>query len=432
MLDPISPSMCAAKWLNATIWLNSGTTASCHHPPPHPIDLKEIRRNPSAIHNTAVKKQARGEMQRGIRPKECEYCWKIEDLGPENISDRVFKTVIYDDEDVRSLARLEPAANVPLQTLEVAFDRTCQFACMYCSPSFSTTWAQDIQRNGAYEKLPTDKRRHYLTTHEWASSKPDNPYTEAFWKWWPELRKTLKQFRITGGEPLMSANFWRLLEDYPTDPRESPRLAVNTNLGAPDAVIDRLIERARRIPHLEIYSSGEAFGAAAEYIRDGLEWSQWARNMERLMESGVVKRMHVMMTINGLCLFSMTEFLDRLLEWKGRFTFENPTLSVNILRFPTFQSPLVLPPELRARCRDELRDWFEKNKDSRLLINFEKDSLRRLIEYLSVAETATEDAEPRDALEKDLKNFLLQYDRRRGKNFRSALRADAVDWIASI
>src|SRR5688572_708084 len=83
-LNAISPSMCAAKWYDATIWLYSGKTASCHHPPAHKIDLREIKSNPSAIHNTSHKKDMRKLMQNGKRPKECEYCWKIEDLSENN------------------------------------------------------------------------------------------------------------------------------------------------------------------------------------------------------------------------------------------------------------------------------------------------------------------------------------------------------------
>jgi len=33
-LDTKSGSFCAAKWYNATIWLGSGMTTSCHHPLP--------------------------------------------------------------------------------------------------------------------------------------------------------------------------------------------------------------------------------------------------------------------------------------------------------------------------------------------------------------------------------------------------------------
>ena len=47
-----SNSVCGAKWINATTWLGSGTTASCHHPPAHKIPLEELKDNPSALHNT--------------------------------------------------------------------------------------------------------------------------------------------------------------------------------------------------------------------------------------------------------------------------------------------------------------------------------------------------------------------------------------------
>ena len=144
VIDPISDSFCAAKWLNATIWLGHGGTASCHHPPAHNIDKEEIKTNPSAIHNTRHKKKMRQMMLDGTRPKECEYCLKIEDMekdsdGNRPVSDRTFKTVIYSDEDIERIATADTSDDVNLKTLEIAFDRTCQFACSYCNPAFSTT-----------------------------------------------------------------------------------------------------------------------------------------------------------------------------------------------------------------------------------------------------------------------------------------------------
>ena len=50
VLDQLSPSFCGAKWYNATIWLGSGMTTSCHHPPAHRIDDEAIKIDPSAIH----------------------------------------------------------------------------------------------------------------------------------------------------------------------------------------------------------------------------------------------------------------------------------------------------------------------------------------------------------------------------------------------
>ncbi len=56
VIDIVSDSYCAAKWLNATIWLGNGQTASCHHPLGHQIDANELKDNPTAIHNTPHKK----------------------------------------------------------------------------------------------------------------------------------------------------------------------------------------------------------------------------------------------------------------------------------------------------------------------------------------------------------------------------------------
>ena len=128
-LDTKSASFCAAKWYNATIWLGSGMTTSCHHPLPHKIDLEEIKKNPSALHNTKEKKEQRRQMQCGERPAGCEYCWKIEDIGRDSISDRVYKSKIYTDNDLDLAYKSDYKKDFNLRTLEIAFDRTCKFAC---------------------------------------------------------------------------------------------------------------------------------------------------------------------------------------------------------------------------------------------------------------------------------------------------------------
>ena len=73
--------MCMAKWTQSHIYLGQGLTHSCHHPSPHKIPLEEIENNPAALHNTLYKKSVRKEMLEGKRPKDCEYCWRIEDTG---------------------------------------------------------------------------------------------------------------------------------------------------------------------------------------------------------------------------------------------------------------------------------------------------------------------------------------------------------------
>ena len=90
-LNEVGCGFCLAKWTQVTIHLQNGETHSCHHPVPHKIPLLELRRNPSALHNTKHKKRQRRAMLNGERPAECDYCWRVEDSGPE-FSDRTYKS----------------------------------------------------------------------------------------------------------------------------------------------------------------------------------------------------------------------------------------------------------------------------------------------------------------------------------------------------
>ena len=62
-----------------------------------------------------------------------------------------------------------------------------------------------------------------------------------------------------------------------------------------------------------------------------------------------VNQVICMMTINSLCLFSITEFMDDMLELKAKYGWNKPLIDLNILRWPAFMSPLNLPNELKEK-----------------------------------------------------------------------------------
>jgi hypothetical protein len=458
VIDSKSESFCAAKWLNATIWLGNGQTTSCHHPLGHAIDASELDKNPTAIHNTQHKKLMRKMMQEGTRPQECEYCWKIEDIGRHNISDRVYKTVIFHDEDVNAAAESDWQSNTMLKTLEISFDRTCNFACSYCNPSFSTTWVKDIKKFGPYRNINGDARSHFINAADHAKPIPDgeNPYINAFWKWWEApngLADNLEEIRITGGEPLMAPGVWKLFDWFKANPRRADpssrpngevlRYAVNSNLVPKDELMDKLIEYSHFVPHLEIYTSNESMGKHSEYIRDGMDSIKWFHNLHRLHTEGNVKQTHIMMTINSLCLASLVEFMDAILEFKRRHNSVYPTMSVNILRFPTFQSCAMLPTSIRQQYKEKIQTWLsaqiaeneliQGTGNGREILNqMERDQIQRLVDYLDVIKTPHKNVTDIGQQHLDFKNFYSQYDVRRGKNFLTTFPPEFVDFFNSI
>jgi len=432
VLDTLSSSFCAAKWYNATIWLGSGMTTSCHHPPAHLVDRDRIAANPKLLHNTDQKKADRAQMLAGERPAGCEYCWKIEDMGRDAISDRVYKSKIYPIQALKDAANTPPDADVDLRTLEIAFDRTCQFACSYCNPAFSTTWANDIKRNGPYRSLVSDGRNHFTHAHDASqlySYGESNPYVDAFFQWWEtDLHKSLQELRITGGEPLMSGHTWKLIDWFKENKgKSSVRLAINSNLGS-QVDIDRLIESVAGL-NVEIYTSMEATGSQAEYIRDGLDYAAWQTNVIKLLDAGLV--VHCMCTINALCLDSLDDHLEYLLTLKKKYNKEQVNFTLNILRFPSFQSPLVLPDNLRTGYKDRLQGWLDANSTNELLHEHEVNHLQRLIDYLDVVKTPHSDAFEMPKLLNDFREFHQQYDQRRSKDFAVAF-PELKEWYDSL
>jgi hypothetical protein len=140
----------------------------------------------------------------------------------------------------------------------------------------------------------------------------------------------------------------------------------------------------------------------------------------------------MMMTINSLCLFSMTDFLDQVLRWKDQFGKFFPVISVNLLRFPSFMSPLALPAHLKNHCRENLSAWLDKNKSHPLFQECEHDGIRRLIDYLEAVDSPHRRTSSLMSQWRDFRAFYLQYDERRGKSFTETFPPILVDWFRSL
>jgi len=441
VIDSKSASFCGAKWHNATIWLGHGQTTSCHQPPAHKIPLEELKDNPSAIHNTVHKKKMRKMMLEGDRPSECFQCWNVEDEGPERISERVFKTNMYDIADLDAIMTREWDDNTFLRTLEVSFDRACNFKCSYCNPAFSTAWVKDIKDNGPYENLQSDGRGHFIDTAPWAENvakrDEDNPYIQAFWEWWEEkggLADTLEGIRVTGGEPIMHPGVWKLFRWFKDNPErgKNMRFSINSNLvPEKEKTFQKLLEVVQYVPEFEMYTSCEATGAQADYIRDGMKYEVWLNNVKRLLDQPKVQKLYAMMTINALCLCSITDFMDDMLTLREVYGIERgPLLSLNLVWYPEFQSITTLPTYIIKHYNDKLKAWYNKRKDD--LRDVEDVQLTRVIELMDKAIRTPHSDEVLKKRQNDFKSFYTQYDERRDKDFRATFDPIIVDWYDTL
>lgn len=409
--DALSPSYCAAKWFEGTIWFHKGVTASCHHTPLDSIALDP--NDPSTIFTTQNKINDRAKMLNGIRPEGCSYCWNIEDNG--GISDRRIKS--------KSLLnkvnwyKKTDLVSTPVQ-LEIAFDRTCNLACAYCGPTFSSKWASDIKQNGPYKNLITDSR--YNTPGEFIDSE-DNPYIDAFFAWWPELEKTLKVLRITGGEPLMSPHFWKFI-DFVKERDFEGELHINTNLINYKGEVDRLIEKTQGLK-IMIHTSLESSLDQAEYVRSGFDKYVWEDNVAKIMEQ-TDWVLNVTTAISSFTVWNYIDYLNIMLALKRKHGKKRVEITCNFVYYPEFMRIDLIPQEQRLIIAMIVMDWF--GRQSKWLSEHEIEQVQRFITIVGDSKRTVNTR----ALQ-DLREFVQQYDERRGRSYK-CLDNQFVEWYESI
>ena len=411
-LNRISSCMCLAKWLQVSLHLPHGKTHSCYHPPAHLVPLNELKNNPGALHNTKHKQKQRQQMLKGNRPQECEYCWKIEDAinGP-HYSDRHYRSSEWwADEGWNEIENIE---TITPRYVEVNFNQACNFKCTYCSPHLSTTWEKEIDKFGPFQLSTTSHNDTNYLDMPLKCPNEENPYVKAFWKWWPDLYKNLKVFRMTGGEPLIDANTYKILNYVIEHPNSELELSITSNFCPPNKkILNNFINKLKKIEkprwwtdpdkinkeynnhnfvgpsckHFSLFISLDSVGEQAEYIRSGLNYNQLLDNITRFLTETHGTEICIINTFNLLSIPKFKNFLQLILDLRIQFGYKNQT----ILKVqPPDRDGFVHPPFIRKRKQ---RIWFDiPMLDSPIwmnirIINGDKNILNILEDCLSFME----------------------------------------------
>tara|TARA_B110000858_G_C17791379_1_gene470112 strand:- start:957 stop:2327 length:1371 start_codon:yes stop_codon:yes gene_type:complete len=428
-LDEVSSSFCLAKWSQLTLYLQNGYNHSCHHPTPHKIPLKELEQNHKALHNTKYKKRQMRQMLKGQRPSECEYCWKIEDLGKEYISDRIYKSANSFSQVKKDEILEKRTQDIEPSYLEVSFSNTCNMKCAYCSPDISSSWMEEIQKYGGYKTSSKYNDINYFKDNLKIPYKQTekNPYVEAFWKWWPELYPKLHTLRITGGEPLLSKDTWKVIDELIETPNKDLIFSINTNLMVPDKLIDKLIDKFNqldgKVKELQLFTSGEATGAHNEYIRFGTNHKKWENNCEKVLSNVKNVLFSIMTTVNLTSVVTYIDFLKYLLTIREKYNkdvdFNKVQFMTNYLRYPEFLSIQNLDNLSKNTFKENVENFIVESKskswDERGYLTEEQiNQLQRLIEYMNT----TPNVDKINQNRKDFYLFTEEYDKRRNTNFK--------------
>lgn len=422
-LNEVSPSFCLAKWFNVSIHIPTGQTHSCYHPRSHKVPMEEIAIDVSALHNTKHKKEQRKLMLEGSRPEECNFCWQIEDSGNQ-LSDRAYRSKdVYEEGLIEEARSLGFEGNAIPRYVEVNFNQACNFKCSYCSPHLSTAWQQDIEQNGAI--ILTDRWHNDLTWVKQLNidNGPDNPYLKAFWDWMPVVYPKLQTFRMTGGEPLMDKNTFKMFDYVYEHPKTDLNLSITSNCCPPGNQWNKFmislkkITEKNAIDHFMLFCSLDSWGKQAEYIRPGMDFDLLYRNITDFLANGDKHSLTFIITFNVLSYTGFVEYIKNIHKLRQQYSKGRQLIWFDI---PQLQDPDFLNSKLLPEMVVELekaKEYMLANTEG--LFNhhkgfkdFEVSKVQRLIDWIK--------QESNFDKTKSMKNFYLfftEQDRRRNTNF---------------
>jgi len=377
--NPVN-TICDLKWTYPLFNFGRGEYRTCCRSPGNMVTDKELDDlGVNAFINHPREIQQRLDLIKGKRIDDCQSCWNLEDRGlssprePKRFhyfmrrNGHIDQTLEYDPEKVpETLTSINDINHPSLVSkspymVELILGNTCDMKCMYCSHHYSSQWATERIKYGEITQEQYDIE----------FPKPSDKFTETFWKWFNETgRYGMYRLGIIGGEPLITPELYPMLEKLIASMEKiehtrktKPNLYIVTNMNTPDSYSEKFYDFLPKLSTLfdvEIMISMESTGERAEYIRNGLNWNTFDKNVNRLLSHTELNfDVSFMASLNVLCISGLKDFVEYVTQLYYRH--RRPIgLRQNIINFPDWQTPSILTPNF-ANYIDAAIDYMNEH-----------------------------------------------------------------------
>ena len=362
---------CVYKWGWSTVFLQNGSTSSCHRTQNDVVDHTTF----DDFHNTPAKLKARQDMLDGKWPGlGCEYCKKIEEAG--GISDRTDinsrpENVIKDLVPVELLSNPNVVRVSPTM-VEIYFSNLCNMSCIYCNPKFSSAWEQEARKHNLF---PVEKLDSMI-------GNPDSyqKILAKFWEWLDKNASNITKYNILGGEPFYQPELETNITFFETHPCPKLRLTVFSNLKVNHAKFTRiltqlnsLVERGH-LASVEITCSLDCWGPQQEYIRTGLNLVDWERNFNTLVKDFPNIFVQVHGTMTSLTIKTIPELIRKINDINQFRTgkFRKVFISYNMVFNPAHMNPDIFPTGFFDKDFDDIIEAIDDTQYKNVMRGYQQ------------------------------------------------------------
>jgi organic radical activating enzyme len=228
---------------------------------------------------------------------------------------------------------------------DIRFSNLCNLSCRSCGHIFSSSWYQDQAKLAGGTWKEQNKVLNYAgrtETDMWEQLIPHLDYVE--------------QIYFAGGEPLMMAEHYNILDELERRGRFDVRLIYNTNFTHTRLKDRSVFDYWRKFKSVAVGASLDDQHGRAEYIRKGTTWHEVIANRAEMIKVCPNVDFYISPTLSIMNAWSLPDFHR---QWTETGLIRAQDLNVNILQDPAHYRIDIAPAEYKQRLINRYQEHLE-------------------------------------------------------------------------
>ena len=247
----------------------------------------------------------------------------------------------------------EGITNMKPISFDYRFNNLCNFKCRMCGSMLSSSWEAEQRKHNDWSSKSSPWMQP--TLREQIKLFQDTQVIDEFMS--AIENRTIKEIYWCGGEPLMWDIHWTAMQRMiDLDFSNQVYIRYNTNLSRIEYKGQNIYDMLPKFQDWQICASIDGTGVVGEYIRDGLNYTQWLDNFKQglaIAKTAREMRLDYTITMPGLLelknMFDLSRELNVQILTKVMFTFSNDEIF----------SPLSVPQKLLHEIIDDALDYIK-------------------------------------------------------------------------
>jgi MoaA/NifB/PqqE/SkfB family radical SAM enzyme len=293
----------------------------------------------------------RSDLLSGIKNNNCKKCWRAESEGRSSM--RL--------QEIRTEGEFDQTKIPQIENIFLSLGNQCNLKCRTCGIDNSSTWVKEHYdtNNFLHENTFSEYQKSVIFLEEDSSMFVDSILKENI--------HNANELIITGGEPLMMKNVWKLLDNAVAQGySKNMALSFHTNCTFWNEKAEQIISKFNEV---EISLSIDGVDNRFEYMRHPAKWEQVLPNIDKIIgmqSTHSSLSVSITFAVSSYNVWYLPEVFD-FADSKGI------VVNAHLLHTPDFMSIRHIPKSIAEEISHRL-----------LSQNSHRDESKKVIDYMNV------------------------------------------------